>query len=396
MSSILTTFAPPFKIIGGYFLVGLIFLASSTIGYFLADFNVIVTLPTAGFLHLFLIGFVISIIIGALYQLTSVIIEKNFYSIKFAMPNLILYGAGIFLLVFGFFMQNINLLHIGGVLLFISLGYFIICFLLSFKGSNVNNFAFLTLFIGGVFLAIGIIFGLFLLFETTGFFVFYFIFLLSYHLYFVLGFIYFIILGASSILIPMFALSHKVSFMLYYISFGLYLCAGAILWYDYNIFFILTSISIISFIAQIFLILKKRVRKAWDYWNLNIIISLLFLFVSGILYLFEIKSWIFTLLFGFLYAFTIAHIYKIAPFLVWYHYVSPFVGKMKVPMLEDMIIKNIAFISLIFNVFGVICAILQLEILAIICIFISIVLVIINIINIFKYTKFGKKGYINE
>ena len=77
---LLNTFAPPFKLVGGYFIIGILFLFASLFTYFRADFATLPVLETAGFLHIFFVGFVISIIMGALYQLTSVILEKPFSS----------------------------------------------------------------------------------------------------------------------------------------------------------------------------------------------------------------------------------------------------------------------------------------------------------------------------
>ena len=76
---LLNTYAPPFKLVGGYFIAGIFFLALSIGAFFYADFEAISSLNTAGFLHIFFVGFVMSIIIGALYQLTSVILEKPVY-----------------------------------------------------------------------------------------------------------------------------------------------------------------------------------------------------------------------------------------------------------------------------------------------------------------------------
>ena len=92
---LLNTFAPPFKLVGGYFIAGICFLIASIPAFFAADFETIAGLETAGFLHVFFVGFVMSIIIGALYQLTSVILEKPFSTIKGAVTNLALYCAGV-------------------------------------------------------------------------------------------------------------------------------------------------------------------------------------------------------------------------------------------------------------------------------------------------------------
>ncbi|QKF65064.1 hypothetical protein [Campylobacter corcagiensis] len=388
----ITSFVAPFRLVSGYFIVGFLFLVLSIFSYFLADFNAITALPTAGFLHIFLVGFVVSIIIGALYQLTSVILEKEFYITKFAMINLVIYAFGVFVFAFGLLKQSVGMMHGGGTILFVSLVYFCTTYLLSFKSSMVRNFAYYALFIAGIFLLIGILLGYALLFVLVGALNLDFMLLLNYHIYFVLGFIYFILLGSTSVLMPMFSLCGNVSFRLYFISAGLYVCGGAVLGAEYRVSIIWICLSLVGFVAQVGLMLKKRQRKAWDYWNLNIVASMIFLLLSILLFILKNEAWIICVIFGFLYAFIVGHIYKILQFLVWYHYISPFVGKAKVPLLEDMVMKNIALFSLIFNVLGVIFAIIGCSFLAILFMGVSVILFMINVINILKFSKFGVSG----
>ena len=128
----ITTFSPPFRIVGGYFICGFIFLLLSAASFLKADFGAIQAPQTASFFHVFLLGFVISIIIGALYQLTSVIIQKEFFTVKFAFLNLFAYAAGVALLSAGLLLSSIPLMHAGGAVLLLSLFYFTICYALSF------------------------------------------------------------------------------------------------------------------------------------------------------------------------------------------------------------------------------------------------------------------------
>ena len=72
-------------------------------------------------------------------------------------------------------------------------------------------------------------------------------------------------------------------------------------------------------------------------------------------------------------------------------YVSPFVGKRKIPMLDDMIIKKIAYAACVPNVLALACAGLGALTPAVILQAVSIILVLINIVNIFNYIKFGEE-----
>ena len=60
------------------------------------------------------------------------------------------------------------------------------------------------------------------------------------------------------------------------------------------------------------------------------------------------------LFFGFFVFFIVGHIYKILPFLVWYQRYSPLVGKIKVPMLNEMVKENVADMQFWITTVGVI------------------------------------------
>lgn len=388
----ITTFSPPFRIVGGYFICGFIFLLLSAASFLKADFGAIQAPQTASFFHVFLLGFVISIIIGALYQLTSVIIQKEFFTVKFAFLNLLAYGAGVALLSAGLLLSSIPLMHAGGAVLLLSLFYFTICYALSFIGTPKWSFPAVALAISAAFLAVGISLGFALVLALSGVEIFgvYFSEILSYHIYFVLGFVFFVIVGAACVLLPMFSLAHDLSFALAKASLALYLLAGLFLLKDFGIFIAFAALA--SFAAQAIYILARRVRKAIDYWNLNIYISLAALGFSAVFWIADRADVAaFWLLYGFLFAFIVAHLYKIAPFLIWYHYVSPFVGKRKTPMLEDMIIKKIAYAACVPNILALACASFGALTPAVILQAASIILVLINTVNIFNYIKFGEE-----
>ncbi|MGH1600987.1 peptidase M50 [Campylobacter majalis] len=386
---LLNTFAPPFRLVGGYFIAGMICLILSVLAFLKADFSSLTALNTAGFMHVFFVGFAMSIIIGALYQLTSVILEKPFFSIKGAFLNLFAFVAGVLLLSYGMITSTMPLLHAGGGLLFVSLLFFDITFLLSFLKTKKRSFASVTLLISSIYLLAGIVIGFLLVMIFSGLVAIDFTTALYYHIYFVLGFVFFIIVGVASVLLPMFALAHNISFMLSKISLVLFVVAGFLLYFSEILAIIFIGLALFCFISQAFLIMKNRVRKAYDYWNLNVLLSLVSLALFIILfYINQTDIASFILIYGFLYPFIVGHLYKIAPFLIWYHYVSPYVGKAKVPLLDEMMLKRPAYISLAFNILALITYIINAKI-SMIFMLISIILVAVNVINFFKYTKFG-------
>lgn len=390
---LLNTYAPPFGLVGGYFVAGICFLFFSVFAFFGVDLNAIISLKTAGFLHLYLVGFVISIIIGALYQLTSVILEKAFSTIKFAFLNLAIYCVGVGLMSGGMYLEKMILVHMGGGVLFVSLLFFALSFAFSFVGVKKHGFAAICLLISALFLLVGITLGFVLIMILSGKISLDFELVLSYHIYFVLGFVFLIILGVASVLLPMFALVHNLKFQLSKASLVAFLLAGFMLNFNQHIFFCLLSVSLICFVFEVLTILKKRVRRAYDYWNLNVFFSALWLVVSVVLFGIGASSFgVFTLVFGFLYAFVVGHLYKIMPFLIWYHYVAKFVGKMKVPLLDNMMIKWVANLSLGLQTAGVVAYLAGLNLVSEICLLISVALVIVNVINFFKYIKFGENN----
>ena len=396
---LLNTFAPPFKLVGGYFIAGICFLIASIPAFFAADLETIAGLETAGFLHVFFVGFVMSVIIGALYQLTSVILEKPFSTIKGAMLNLAVYCVGIAAMGYGMISGNTGFLHGGGMALFLALLFFGTTYIVSFMDNEKKSFAAFMLFVSAIFLLAGISLGFCLLMILSGTLPMDFMFALKFHVYFVLGFVFFIIVGVATVLLPMFALAHDLKFTLSKFAFGFYIFAGVLLFFSEVYAYFAFGAAIVCFVAEALHILKKRVRKAYDYWNVNIALSLAaFVLFCVLIAADRYDMAVFMLIYGFLFAFIAAHLYKIAPFLIWYHYVAPFVGKTKVPLLDQMILKKPAYIGIVFNALGLtlyeLGVWLEIKSLAhcgVACLLVSIVLVAINIINVFKFTKFGVK-----
>ncbi len=396
---LLNTFAPPFKLVGGYFIAGICFLIASIPAFFAADFETIAGLETAGFLHVFFVGFVMSIIIGALYQLTSVILEKPFSTIKGAMLNLAVYCVGIAAMGYGMISGKTGFLHGGGMALFLALLFFGTTYIVSFMDNEKKSFAAFMLFVSAIFLLAGISLGFCLLMILSGTLPMDFMFALKFHVYFVLGFVFFIIVGVATVLLPMFALAHDLKFTLSKFAFGFYIFAGILLFFSEIYAYFAFGAAIVCFVAEALHILKKRVRKAYDYWNVNIALSLAaFVLFCVLIAADRYDMAVFMLIYGFLFAFIAAHLYKIAPFLIWYHYVAPFVGKTKVPLLDQMILKKPAYIGIGFNAIGLVLyelgVWLEIKSLAhcgVASLLVSIVLVAINMINVFKFTKFGVK-----
>lgn len=365
-------FAPPFKLIAPFFILGSFFYSISSFYLFSFDAaNLSLLHPNViAFTHLFLLGFVMMIIFGAMAQLVPVVLEVGHFSVElfYAIWPLLLIGT--LLMVFGFLYLR-ALLPYGGVVVLISMMIFVVeIFLTIFKVQKLT-LVMSSVVISNTFLFFGIIFGLLMALSYAGTISLDIFALLQAHVYAVLGgYIAITIMGLSLVLVPMFTLSHN--FSLKRLEVSLSLMSFAVVLVIVASFLKLNMIAYIGYIAAIvsmavyFSLIYKiyaiRPRKENDIYALSLMFSYLSMLASiAILTLYFILDkevllfcamWLF--FFGFLAFLITGHIYKIIPFLVWYEKFSPLVGKQKVPMLVDMVPKNSAQAQLVFCVTGVV------------------------------------------
>ncbi len=162
-----------------------------------------------------------------------------------------------------------------------------------------------------------------------------------------------IIMGVSLVLVPMFSLSHDFKDIFTKVSFLSFILALVMSFVKEEFVFAFLFISIIAYIAQSVHVLYLRVRKQKDYWFLNVVISFVCFGVAIFILPFDLDVSLNLVMLGFLFHFVIGHLYKILPFLVWYKYISPQVGKKKIPMLHEMIDEKMAYMQVKLSSFGV-------------------------------------------
>lgn len=359
-----TEMAPPFVLVAHYFIAGAFFyiLTSATLPFF-ADFinSYFLSSELAGMLHMYLLGFVMMIIFGAMYQLVPVVLEIPIFSKDFAYIQFYLYISGIALFVFSLLFENYHhLMAYGAVLLYVSMLIFTVNVFLTYK--NIEKWTIVAKFIlaANIFLFIGITIGFFIALNLIhGFYQGDILPLVQAHIASTIsGFVMMITMGVGMVLLPMFGLSHNfsekpITYAFYAITTGLalfivFLLIDIALLRHIGLFLVVASIFLALY--QMMIIYKKRVKKTNDFWSKNMIASFIFLAFSIILipFGFFIESNVLSILFGFMLFFgffvffIVGHIYKILPFLVWYQRYSPLVGKQKVPMLHDMISTKVA------------------------------------------------------
>ena len=372
MTNITHDFAPPFKLIAPYFIIGTIFYLISSI--FLLNINI----DFIGFhnpellswVHLFLLGFVMMIIFGAMAQLIPVTLEVGHFSVEFYYIIYPLLLVGTVLMSIGFLINTIFLPY-GGILVLLSMFIFLTEVFLTMRKVKTFSNVIKTILVSNIFLLIGIIIGIIMALTYAGQIETNITLLVKAHLYSVVfGYVILTIMALSLVLLPMFGLSHNFSqkplnnsVIIMTIAVSLVLISSLFdIKYIDKLAYGLSIISLLIYFYQIFLIYNTRARKENDIY----ILSLFFSFASfisailfGLLYIFVdyeplliSAAW---LLFSGFFAFVIiGHLYKVVPFLVWFEKFAPLVGKQKVPMLVDMVPIKGANFQFIFASIGVI------------------------------------------
>lgn len=351
--------APPFHLVAHFFLGATFFyaLVSAILPFFYTQLGTfVVSLKLAAISHLFLLGFVMMVIFGAMYQLVPVILEIPLFSKDFAYIQFYLLFFGTALMGAAFFEEQLLvLLPYGSLLVLLAMLIFAANIFLTYRQITEWTLVAKYLFISNIFLLAAVLIGFFIALNLFyGFWSGDIMNLVSAHVAGTLGgYVLMSIMGTSLVLVPMFALSHgfnetPIRIALYLISGGVGLFMGAAL-LDFApgryAGLVLIGAAIGLYLYQMVLIYKIRARKQHDVWSKSIIGGFAYLvlaivaMVAGRIY--EVATLDlfagFSLFFGF-FAFLInGHFYKILPFLVWFQKYSPLVGKQKVPMLHEMV-----------------------------------------------------------
>lgn len=176
----------------------------------------------------------------------------------------------------------------------------------------------------------------------------------------IFGFIFMSIMGLSKVLLPMFSLAHKYSdrplkAAFYTMLFGIISFAMSVklLWIK-EVFFgiVLTGIGI--YLIQVLEIYRHKPKKRADIYINGMFYSHIFIILGVPMLLYSPLFFGILMFIGFLQMFILSNLYKIVPFLVWFHRFSRLVGKKKVPMLSDMLKKPLSMLNYTFSSTGVI------------------------------------------
>jgi len=361
--------APPFSLIVPFFAVGAFFYLVSSL--LLPSFETNINhldLKLVSWIHLFLLGYVMMIIFGAMAQLIPVVLEVEHFSIDFYYPIWPLLGVGTILMAFAFKYAPTTL-SFGAILVMLAMIIFTTETMLTLRKKRDASLTTKTIIATNSFLLLGILIGFFIsLSFSNGIEIDISKWVYAHITLLLIGFITLTVMGISLTLLPMFGLSHGFSKKPIDLSFKI-ITAAVLLFVVATLFNstdfkflaqLIILIAIFLYLYQIWLIYQKCARREFDIWfksmlfgytSLALTIPLaLIAFLSRSEQIVMATFWFFIM--GF-FAFLInGHLYKIVPFLVWFERFSPLVGKEPVPMLADMVPKKGAEFQFWFSTIG--------------------------------------------
>jgi len=357
MRAVSSDFAPPLKLIAPFFKYGVIFylVAMGALLFFSPSFGYAQT-DVAGWAHLFLLGFVMMIIFGAMAQLIPVVLETGHAVVEVYYTIFPLLGVGTAMMVAGFWISP-AILPYGGLLVLVAMISFAIESIVTLRKSDLKTLTVKTVAWSNGYLLLGILTGFAIALGLTGAMSIDVERMLKAHVYAVVGgYVMLTVMGFSLILIPMFSLAHgfeedhiRRAFKMLtagvaVVFFGALVSSDEMMWLGY----VVSLLGILFYMLQIWQIAKLTVRKEWDIWAKSMVFAFGTLALSILLWtiytvwdytpLLHASVWF--LFAGFISSMITGHLYKIVPFLVWFERFAPLVGKEKVPMLHEMYSKE--------------------------------------------------------
>ena len=318
-----------------------------------------------GIVHLFTLGILSMIIFGAMQQMMPVlagaVIKKPRLFANVVHTSLVFGTLG---LSFSFILEFKFLLHLGVFFLAIAfLTFFVVCVKLLFNVKYLTS----TVKAMRLFSIAGLItlfLGLFLAFShiSLGMNEHYLSFVNAHILFALFGFTFLLIMGVSFQVIPMFYVSLDfpkfvqntipvLLFSLLFVSFGF-------LFFEINFLVLKILFILITTVFGYFGLksLNNRRRPVFDvtlwYWKF----SLSMLILSQVIWLFDIfkSNYILAIVFafGFLYSILQGMVYKIIPFLAWFHLNSK--GYFSLPTIREFIAEKYIKLHFLFHSFSII------------------------------------------
>ncbi len=362
-------FSPSIKLMKPYFLLSAFFYFISMVSlFFINPTDSLNSFTIVGWVHLYMIGFVMIAIFSAMAQLGPIVVEtkhSNETIFKYLWLFLLL---ALTLMLVGFYI-DITYLFYGGVTALIAMSIYAFEFLLTLKNMRRKTSITKAMKMSNFFLLIGIGTGIVMASGFNGFIDINPDSFLTMHIYsLVVGFVILLIMGISIILIPMFGYSKRISDNKFSHSFITLSSAVVIMIFAgilthkilEEIAYVLTIIAIILYLYQLKNMFISRKKVVHDIWAKSIYVGFLSFILSFILFIFylfsdnelllKVSMWI--TLIGFFSFLIMGNLYKIIPFLVWFQIYSPLIEEQVVPMLHQLVDTRLASLQWFYSSIG--------------------------------------------
>lgn len=364
MTGLQTANAPSHKIVIPHFVTGsLAFLISMTLLFFTADewMNLYFSPKLIAIVHILVLGWGTMIAFGALYQLIPVVYETSLYSEKLAKVTFLVYSLSVVFLSYAFWMASFSqLLFYASLAMFLALMLFIANLSLTYRKRTKSNISSRFITTALFWLALTVIVGtLTALNFKYQFFNHSHLQYLKIHAHIgLIGWFVMLIIGASSILIPMFVISHQTNtkkLNLSYVLINIGLIGLSVNWFLESdqiielVMILSIVLGILNYLRYVYLVFKSRIRKVLDtamkLTFISLLIMLFTLIIIGILtgfHWFKIPTMSIVLMYGssiiigFISTIILGQIYKTLPFIVWLKVYQPYVGKFKTPLPREL------------------------------------------------------------
>lgn len=347
-------FSLPIRIIAPYFLGAVLFYSiSMSFLFFLSPDMALRDFRLIGWVHTYMIGFVMMVIIGAMGQLSVVVGEIHHRYPKVFGWIWPLLAIGTLLLIAGFYILP-SLLPIGGGVVLAALSLFAFNLFITLRTSRRRTSVTRSMQWSTLFLGLGLAIGVMMALGYAG--------VISVdptkwrmgHIFAVFGgYVMLNIMGVSTVLLPMFGAcsrpsdrDHTISFYTMVVSVSVMILASALqLEWLGRVALLFGMGSVAYYMVQVYRIFTSKKRSYSDIWERSVAVAFMALVVSMGLGMYAVLTgsekaitlsfWFLTA--GFLGFLITAHLYKIVPFLVWFERYAPYIDEREVPMLHQLL-----------------------------------------------------------
>lgn len=385
-ANLATPYSPPFSVVKQYFIAAIITFIFLN-GLMLFSYEYIhgyhFQPRLLAFAHIAVLGWATMIIMGAMTQLVPVILETSLFSVRMTKWVLWLFLLGVSGIAGHFYIFSIRgsgMVSAAGTV-YVAILLFVINIALTLNKVRKINISSAHIIAAITYLGIVATIGM-LLSINLGY-----PFITGNHLHYLAlhaalgfaGWFSMVIMGVSYRLLPMFTLSYSYKTWPGWTAFGLVNAGilGVVIEFllDKPLYCsLIVAAGLFMFSYQVVLIMKGRMRKAMDIGLRHAVLAYGYIPLAAIVGVYIALShavpalrqrfvliYGFTVVFGCITFLVIGMMYKVVPFLVWFHKYSDKVGKEKVPLLKDMFserLGNIQFYLINIGVPGVIAGLL--------------------------------------